>query len=143
MFSVINASRKYSVLCLALIAFTCLPWVVRASSERRELIQGEAIVNEDVSTIPEEDRWPYTLALCVCKDGIPTSVICGATLIQPYVALTAGTLYNRICVFFGICMRYNADKLYAKPLQLIASKPRMKAHFLLQALSALFMAHQT
>jgi hypothetical protein len=94
-----NRQRLYTTFCLVALTFTCLPWDVHASSERRQLIQGETIINEDVTTIPVEDRWPYTLALCVCKDGIPTSVICGATLIHPSVALTAGKLYN---IFFRL-----------------------------------------
>jgi hypothetical protein len=93
-FFINNPPRLYTIVCLVVFAFTCLPWAVNASFERRELIQGEANINADVSVIPIDDRWPYTLALCVCKNGIPTSVICGATLIHPSVALTAGRLYS-------------------------------------------------
>jgi V8-like Glu-specific endopeptidase len=101
MFSSCNRPWKDTLFCLAALTFTFFPWDVQASSERRQLIQGQTIINEDVTNIPISDRWPYTVALGVCTDGTPTSVICGATLIHPYVVLTAGRLYS---VFLGLHM---------------------------------------
>jgi hypothetical protein len=91
----------YSAFCLVAIGAFCLPRNVHASSsERRKLIQGEAIVNEDVTTIAVEDRWPYTVAVAVCKDSIPTSIICGGTLIHPDVVLTAGRQHHLFMRFY-------------------------------------------
>ena len=68
-----------------------------ANPRRRMLIQGEVEYQEDVTGISVEDAWPFTVGLAGCRDGgkVLTSVVCGASLIHPYVVMTAGTSVSR------------------------------------------------
>ena len=140
----IKATQFAVLACLVALTFTSLPRTVHASSERRQLIQGDVVLNEDVTTISAEDRWPYTLALCVCNNGVPISVNCGATLIHPYVALTAGTCYRP---FFMFNKSIKKQKIYIisyvlQTLQLTVSKNQKTLRFLLPVRCALFTEHQ-
>jgi hypothetical protein len=97
-----------------------------SSQHRRGLIQGAAVIGSDVSTIPEQDKWPYTLALARCTQNSTSNstdlrVVCGASLIHPYVALTAG---NRTILVFQLYTSTNDDPILSSflLLQHIASK---------------------
>jgi len=81
---------------LACIIFLTLVQVsICMISPRRVLIEGSITsVTPDLVRTPPQDRVPYIVALALCdesKDGPrPSTVICGASLIHPNFALTAG-----------------------------------------------------
>ena len=56
---------------------------------RHLLIEGAIGYHEDVTGVPYDDAWPFTVGLAVCQDGKPTSIVCGGSLIHPSVVLTA------------------------------------------------------
>ncbi len=55
------------------------------------MVQSTFEVDSGVTNIDRQDEHPYMVALALCPDGKTLSqIFCGATLIHPEVALTAG-----------------------------------------------------
>ena len=79
-------------------------FIDQSAPHRRELIQGAAVIGPDISIIPEKDTWPYTVALARCNQNATLRVICGGSLIHPYVVLTAGTCFKLFNLDTNACI---------------------------------------
>jgi hypothetical protein len=89
-------------------------------STSRVLIEGSiTAITPDLVRTPPQDRVPYIVALALCEEGVdgpkPTTIICGASLIHPNFALTAGTYLCQLCLLVEMGDLVGGERLAHPP----------------------------